>query len=271
MLNWISGSKTIKKNNISDHLKANHHQSVVQILKERAAEKSESSQITEAQKLASTIAVPSSSETSILTHFQQLNLWQTEQLLKKFQLAHFIIQNDLAFMKYEFTHFKKEFRKVNFGVGFLNDKSCCEIIIFLSNSTITQNVVKPLNEKKTGTILVYYVMALCQQQQTMKKNSILSKHAKKGTHGLMFFHYNNQTILVPQDCIWVLKILSEVPVFLVNEENLGRSWTWWNKWLHIIILSMQYFQCKYCPSEIDQIKTALLSICSDSRRHHLIY
>ena len=49
---WISGSKTIKKNNISDHLKANHHQSVVQILKERAAEKSESSQITEAQKLA---------------------------------------------------------------------------------------------------------------------------------------------------------------------------------------------------------------------------
>ena len=62
-------------------------------------------------------------------------------------------------------------------------------------------------------------MALCQQQQTMKKNSILSKHAKKGSHGLMFFHYNNQTILVPQDCIWVLKILSEVPIFLVNEEN----------------------------------------------------
>ena len=51
-------------------------------------------------------------------------------------------------MKYEFTHFKNEFRKVNFGVGFLNDKSCCEIIIFLSNSTITQNLVKPLNEKK---------------------------------------------------------------------------------------------------------------------------
>ena len=148
MLNWISGSKTIKKNNISDHLKANHHQSVVQILEERAAVKSESSQITEAQKLASTIAAPSSSETSILTHFQQLNLRQTEQLLKKFQLAHFIVQNDLAFMKYEFTHFKKEFRKVNFGVGFLNDKNCCEIIIFLSNSTITQTVVKPLNEKK---------------------------------------------------------------------------------------------------------------------------
>ena len=43
-------------------------------------------------------------------------------------------------------------------------------------------------------------MVLCQQQQTMKKNSILSKHAKAGSRGLMFFRYNNQTILVPQEC-----------------------------------------------------------------------
>ena len=146
MLNWVSGSKTITKNNVLDHLK--DHQLAVWILKECAADKSESPQITEAQKLASTIASSSSSETSILTHFQQLNLRQTEQLLKKFQLAHFIIQTNLAFMKYEFTHFKKEFHNVDLGLGFLNDKSCCEITIFLSNSTITQNVVKPLNEKK---------------------------------------------------------------------------------------------------------------------------
>ena len=33
VLNWISGSKTIKKNNVLDHLIANHHQLVVQILK----------------------------------------------------------------------------------------------------------------------------------------------------------------------------------------------------------------------------------------------
>ena len=42
----------------------------------------------------------------------------------------------------------KKFHKVDLGVGFLNDKSCHEIIIFLSNSTIRENVVKPLNEKK---------------------------------------------------------------------------------------------------------------------------
>ena len=33
VLNWISGSKTIKKNNVLDHLIANHYQLVVQILK----------------------------------------------------------------------------------------------------------------------------------------------------------------------------------------------------------------------------------------------
>ena len=103
------------------------------------------------------------------------------------------------------------------GVGFLNDQICREIIIFLTNSTIRENVVKPLNEKN-GTILFYYVMVLRQQQQTIKKNSVLSKHAKTGSRGLMFFRYNNQTILVPQD-ILVLKIMSEVPIFPLNEEN----------------------------------------------------
>ena len=69
VLNWISGSTTIKKNNILDHVKANYHQSAVQILKECAAEKSESPQITEAEKLALTITAPSSFGMNILTNF----------------------------------------------------------------------------------------------------------------------------------------------------------------------------------------------------------
>ena len=84
VLNWISGSKTIKKNKVLDHLKANYHQSAVRILKEHAAEKSESPQITEGKKLALTITAASSPEKKILTHFQQLNLRQREQLKKKF-------------------------------------------------------------------------------------------------------------------------------------------------------------------------------------------
>ena len=68
-------------------------------------------------------------------------------------------------MKYEkFAQFEKEFHKVDLGVGFPNDKSCREIIIFLSNSTIRENAVKPLKEKN-GTFFVYYVMVLRQQQQ----------------------------------------------------------------------------------------------------------
>ena len=90
VLKWISGSKTIKKNNVLDHLKANYHKSAVRILKERAAEKS---------KIPHNQSGETSSETSILTHFQQLNLRQREQLFKKFQLAHFIVQTNLAFMK----------------------------------------------------------------------------------------------------------------------------------------------------------------------------
>ena len=74
-------------------------------------------------------------------------------------------------------------------------------------------------KKKNRTILVYYVMVLRQQQQTMNENSILSKHAKTGSCSLMFFCYNNQMILVPHGSIGVLKILSEVPIFLLNEEN----------------------------------------------------
>ena len=65
--------------------------------------------------------------------------------MKIFQLSHFVVQNNLAFMKYEkFTHFEKEFHKADLCVGFLNDKSCHEIVIFLSNSTIRENIVKPL-------------------------------------------------------------------------------------------------------------------------------
>ena len=182
MLNWISGSKTIKKNSVLDHLKPNYHQSAVQILKERAAEKSESPQINEAEKLAATITAPSSSETSILTHFQQLNLRQREQLLKKFQLAHFIVQNNLAITKYEnFANFEKEFHQVDLGVGFLNATNCREIVIFLSNSTIKGNVVKPLNEKKKKTELF---CLLCDGSSSATTNNekelYLTKTCKNG-------------------------------------------------------------------------------------------
>ena len=113
MLNWISESTTIKKNNILDHGKANYHQSAAQILKKCAAEKSESPQITEAEKLALTITALSSFEMNILTNFQQLNLRQGEQLLKIFQLSHLLFKIILPLwnMKNSLT-LKKSFTKL---------------------------------------------------------------------------------------------------------------------------------------------------------------
>ena len=39
VLNWVGGSKVVKKNNAQDHLKAKYHITAVQILRERACEK----------------------------------------------------------------------------------------------------------------------------------------------------------------------------------------------------------------------------------------
>ena len=61
---------------------------------------------------------------------------------------------------------------------FTHGKSCCEIIIFLSNSTIRENAVKPLNKKKWNYFSLICDGVLCQQQQNDEKRALLSKHAK---------------------------------------------------------------------------------------------
>ena len=60
---------------------------LLRILRQRANEKAEIPQLTEAEKLASQDKTISSE--SILTHVRQLNITHRDQLLKKFQLLHF--------------------------------------------------------------------------------------------------------------------------------------------------------------------------------------
>ena len=60
---------------------------LLRILRQRANEKAEIPQLTEAEKLASQEKTISSE--SILTHVRQLNITHRDQLLKKFQLLHF--------------------------------------------------------------------------------------------------------------------------------------------------------------------------------------
>ena len=147
VLNWVGGSTVIKKNNAKDHLKANYHLTAVRILRERAAEKAEAPQQTEAERLAAATSVPS--EESILVHVRQLNQNQREQLLKKFQLAHFVVIRNLSFnMYHHIAVFEKEHHKVDLGNAYTSNKSGREIAIFLSNSLLKYNVVKPLNDKR---------------------------------------------------------------------------------------------------------------------------
>ena len=67
----------------------------VRILKEHVIEKAGTLQQREAEHLTS--STTSSTEESIFIHVSQLNQTQREQLLKCFQLTHFIVARNLLF------------------------------------------------------------------------------------------------------------------------------------------------------------------------------
>ena len=90
------------------------------------------------------------SSESILTHVQQLNITHQDQLLKKFQLLHFTISQKFSFRVYnKLALFEKDTHKVNLGSSFLSNKSTRKMALYLSNSLLCENVVKPLNEGRT--------------------------------------------------------------------------------------------------------------------------
>ena len=144
--NWVSGSEIMKKNNATDHVnKANYHATAVRILCQRANEKVEIPLLTEAEKLASQDKTISSQ--GILTHVQQLNITDQDQLLKKFQLLNFTISQNLSFCMYnKLAMFEKDTHKVNLGSSFLSNNSAREMTLYLLNSLLHENVVKPLNK-----------------------------------------------------------------------------------------------------------------------------
>lgn len=153
---WIEGSTIIKKNNAQDHTtKANYHLTAARALKDRAEQKSQSQQITDAEKIAAASKV--TQQKSILKHVKELNLHQRDQLLKKFQLAHFTVMHNKSFKTYKnFVNFEKDVHKVDVGNGFLNEKSGQEMSMFLSNSLLRENVVKPLNDGRRKFFSLLY-------------------------------------------------------------------------------------------------------------------
>ena len=146
VVKWINGSHIIKKNNAQEHIqKAKYHADATRRLKERADAKK--LELTEAEQIAQT---PTSSghQRSIHTQVRLLQDTQQEQYVRKFQTAHFAVINNCSFNMYKnFPEFEKNVHKVDIGIGFLNDKSAQELILFLSTFLLRENVVNPLNDE----------------------------------------------------------------------------------------------------------------------------
>ena len=94
-------------------------------------------------------------QTSIVTCVRGMNQKLKDQLVMKFQLAHFIAIHGKTFKLYsDFANFEKEFHNVDLGNSYLSDTSCHKMLTYLSRSIITNNISKPLND---GTIRYYSI------------------------------------------------------------------------------------------------------------------
>ena len=147
VVKWINGSHIIKKSNAQEHIqKAKYHADAIRRLKERADAKKLERTVAEQIAHAST---SSGHQRSILT---QVRLLQYTHI-RKCKTAHLAIINNCSFnMHKKFAEFEKNVHKVDMGISFLNDKSGQELILFLSNFLLRENVVDPLND---GTRLYF--------------------------------------------------------------------------------------------------------------------
>ena len=149
VVRWIEGTDVIKKCNAETHRASNVHTLAVQRLREKqkTASDGSSSSSTEAQRIAQSSS--NITQTSIVDHARNATKQQIQQLVKKFQLAHFLTVNNKSFNFYQsLVRFEKDIHKVNVGTGYLNNKSCSEIIHYLSKAMVQENITEPLNNKE---------------------------------------------------------------------------------------------------------------------------
>ena len=133
---FVSETNVVKKSNFSDHIaKSVSYFNVVKGLNQ-------------------TLETPPD-QTSIDTCVRGTNQKLKDQLVMKFQLAHFIAIHGKPFKLYsDFANFEKEFHNVDLGKSYLSDTSCHKMLTYLSISIITNNITKPLND---GTIRYYSI------------------------------------------------------------------------------------------------------------------
>ena len=79
----------------------------------------------------------SPNQTSIVTCVRVMNQKLKDQLVMKFQLAHFIAIHGKPFKLYsDFANFEKEFHNVDLGNSYLSNTSCHEMLTFLVDQSL---------------------------------------------------------------------------------------------------------------------------------------
>ena len=133
---WISGSDVIKKTNALKHLKSNAHSTACKRLRETRS--SSQTADTEGQKIA---AATCASEKTIVEHVRCLSVAQKSQLIKKFQLVHFLAVNNKPLHFYQqLVKFQKEVYSVDLGTGYLNKNAAQKMLLYLSKAVITEHL-----------------------------------------------------------------------------------------------------------------------------------
>ena len=158
---FVSGTNVVKKSNFPNHIKNNvsHFNTV--------------------KGLNLTLEIPPD-QTSIVICVRRMNQKLKDQLVMKFQLAHFISIHGKPFKLYsDFANFEKEFHNVDLGNSYLSGTSCHEMLTYLSRLIITNNIMKPLND---GTMRYYSINnGGSSSAKTMdKKELFIIKTAHKG-------------------------------------------------------------------------------------------
>ena len=66
---------------------------------------------------------------------QNLSTLHRSQLAKKFQIAHFIVNEGHAFNFYsKLAHFEKIYHEVDLGDSYVSDTACAEMVKYISKS-----------------------------------------------------------------------------------------------------------------------------------------
>ena len=138
MKTWINGSSSTKKSNCADHLKSNVHARAVLRLKEKRT-----------QTAGQEIAQASTRQKRIIELARDLTKTQKAQLVRKFQLAHFLIVNKKSFNSYrDLVTFQKDMYHIDVRTGYLSNVAAKEMIMYLSKSIEAENIMDPVNSRE---------------------------------------------------------------------------------------------------------------------------